>query len=149
MKVLIKYIWTLILIPALVFLKGDLSVDTYMHINEINVPEEISHPIKTALTPPKYMPLIVKIRPIPKNKDFSADGLPVYLYDENYNLLLKSQVVHGFVHFEVPFKMIPKKIFKVVSPTTADEMLLDIHKKNIFCINEAQLNDSAMQQNIE
>ncbi len=142
MKVLIKYIWTLVLIPALVFLKGDLSFDTYMYLNNIKPSEEITKSVKTITTPQKTMPLVININAIAKNKNFSADGLPVILYDEQYNLLQKSQVVQGKVHFTLPMSTTQTISYKIISPLTADEMNLDnIFIENTLSIHESQMNE--------
>lgn len=146
MKLLIKYIWTLVLIPALVFLKGDLSFDTYMYINNMKPSEEISKTVSTITAPEKMMSVVVNINPVSKNKGFSADGMPVQMFDEYYNLIQQSQVLHGKVHFEIPFTTSQNDSYIVVSTKTADEIKLEnIFVENTLAIHESQLQDFEIQ----
>ncbi|MDP1727014.1 MAG: hypothetical protein Q8M15_09545 [Bacteroidota bacterium] len=146
MKLLIKYIWTLVLIPALVFLKGDLSFDTYMYINSMNPPAEIAKTVGKVVASEKMMSVVVKINPISKNKGFSADGMPVQMFDEYYNLIQQSQVIRGKVHFEIPFTTSQNDSYIVVSTKTADEIKLDnIFVENTLAIHESQLADFEIQ----
>lgn len=145
MKIALKYLWSLAFIPFLVFLKGDLSVDTYMNINKI---EPISISTKEVINNLKPIPkklLSVKVKGISEHGQFSASGLAVYLYDENYSIVCKSQVINGRARFILNSDLDTSKTYSIVTPQTADELKL-VHgsKTQELVVYEEHLKDSSI-----
>ncbi len=142
MKLLIKYIWTLVLIPAFFFIKGDLSWDAFRNINELNPEREITKRVKDAFEPSSPKLIEFKVNAVSTSENFSAEGMKVELYDHLYNLLQKSQVVGGRVKFKLdPIKSNIEK-FNLVCPTTADELKINSENRNaIFSIHEKYIRE--------
>lgn len=122
MKVALKYIWSLAVIPFLIFLKGDLSMDTFMHINKIEPIEKTKEKIMENFHPEPKPFFEINVKAITKSGNFTADGIPVNLYDSSYNLVCQSQVVLGKVKFQLEDLTQMKNSYHIVVPKTADQL---------------------------
>lgn len=145
MKGLLKYIWILALIPALGFLKSDLNASIFVATKQSHA-KEFAESVKTVMQPSAVYTLVINIKPVPKNNNFSADGMLVQLFDENYTLIDNSQVIGGKVKFELGSKYLKLQHFKVVAPATADEMqVTNLENTYELSVHEDQLTELEVQ----
>ena len=122
MKIVIKYLWSIFFIPFLIFLKGDFSVDTYMNFNQIEPLAKTREKMMNNIKPVAKPCLFVKVKAISTKGGFNAHGLTANLYDSNYNLVSTSQIVQGKIQFNLEHGSDTLQQFRVVVPSTADEM---------------------------
>lgn len=142
MKIVLKYLWSLMLLPLLIFVKGDFSVDTYMSVNQIEPISITREKVLEDLNPVVKPILTVKVKIISKSGQFSADGFAADLYDDNYNLISQSQIMHSRIQFTLDKGEDTLKNYTVVIPKTADELTFDgSGKRQELVVNEEHLLD--------
>jgi len=124
MKKSLKYLSTLILVPFLVFLKGDadLSVDTFMFGEQVEAVVVTKNQIEEKLMAEPICFLTIKTEVKAVNNGFTGEGLPVHLYDSSYQLIAKSQIVKGRVRFQLAHAADTATLQYVVLPATAAEI---------------------------
>ncbi|MCG9881819.1 MAG: hypothetical protein MH472_14585 [Bacteroidia bacterium] len=124
MKKSLKYLSTLILIPFVVFLRGDmeLSVDTFMFGEQVEAVVVTKNQISEKLKAEPTYSFVVKTKVIAQNPGFTGDGLPVHLYDSTYQLIGKSQIMAGKVKFTLQHASDTASLRYVVLPSTASEV---------------------------
>ncbi|MFY8020826.1 MAG: hypothetical protein ACOVP1_06500 [Bacteroidia bacterium] len=126
MKVALKYIWSLLIVPPLLFLKGDLSFETMLQVHDI-VPQELfEQKVQSAMGEKAVKELIVKVQvEDAQDSKFTGDGLTINLYDKNYGYIQKSQVIKGQIRFRLVGKNALPETFILVSPETLDEVVVN------------------------
>jgi len=143
MKKSLKYLSTLILVPFLVFLKGDadLSVDTFMFGEQVEAVVVTKNQIEEKLMAEPICFLTIKTQVKATNNGFTGEGLPVHLYDSSYQLIAKSQIVQGRVRFQLAFAADTASLQYVVLPATAAEIKVSYAGVNAaLLIEEAAIN---------
>ncbi|MBC7382154.1 MAG: hypothetical protein H7296_04070 [Bacteroidia bacterium] len=142
MKIFVKYIWTIIFIPAFIILTADVLNISPNYAKNVNSAKEFYNIIHKIITPSSLATLEIKIKAVSKDPNFSAEGMLVQLFDENYNVIDKSQVMEGKVRFELKSKYLLSQHFRVVAPGTADEINVDnLVDLNMLTIHESQLTE--------
>jgi hypothetical protein len=144
MKLIIKYIWSLVLVPFLLFVKGDLSFDTLVELTHVNKPiEVVQAKVNHAVANEGDVTFSIPVKIITINDSFSGNGLKVKLFDADYNQIAESQIIDKVVKFTVPFKYAGITNFHVVSVETAEEITIEsLQKIKVSLeINEAHLSD--------
>jgi hypothetical protein len=124
MKVVIKYIWSLLIVPPLLFLKGDLSFQTMLEVHDIVPTEMFEQKVQSALGEKEIKELIVKVNVENDGTHFTGDGLTINLYDKNYGYIQKSQVIKGQIRFRLVGKNAKPETYILVSPETLDEITI-------------------------
>lgn len=84
--------------------------------------------------------IVVKVNVHSNNKDFTATGFPVILYNEKYEKIAESQVINGRVLFQVKPSEIEGKKLIAVSTRTNDETKVIPDTKNVLNIYYTQVN---------
>jgi hypothetical protein len=142
MKIMIKYLWSLVLVPFLLFVKGDLSIDTLASITHIDEPIKSAQlKVSSAVAKEGDITFSIPIKVIASNKSFSGNGLKVKLFDEEYTQIAESQILNGLVKFTIPISKGNIKNFHVVSVETSEEVVVECLQKIEVSleINEAHL----------
>lgn len=149
MKVVLKYIWSLAVLPLLIFLKGDLSIDTFLQMNHVEPVvldrQELMDKLKQK--PPNEMVLPVKI--ISQQPNFTGDGLEVEIYDADYTLIGKSQIIHHRLRLQLPAEMEKGDEIRLVVPHSADELTMqfnDVPADTLVVHEESVDNSLALDQ---
>jgi hypothetical protein len=124
-----KYIWSVAIIPFLVFLKGDLSVDTFMHINQIEPIAKTKEKVMNKVQPKANTLYMIPVKVVSNNPAFSADGLKVDLYNNEYEVVEHTQVVNGMVCI-ASASVADTGMYHLVVPSTADELIFKPSPKN-------------------
>ncbi|GAB1447155.1 MAG: hypothetical protein L6Q78_08300 [Bacteroidia bacterium] len=122
MKIVLKYIWTLMIVPPLMFLKGDLSFHTMLDVHGIQPTELIEKKMESAIGGKEVYELIVPVKVKSNEPSFTGEGLMINLYDENYRFIQRSQVIKGQILFRLVGDNAKPKSFILVSPETLDEI---------------------------
>ncbi len=87
--------------------------------------------------------LFIKVKAISSKGGFNAHGLSANLYDANYNLISESQIVQGKIQFTLELGSDTLQQFRVVVPSTADEMEFRKGKESpVLMVYEDHLIDS-------
>lgn len=142
MKIIFKYLWSVLLVPFLVFLKGDFSVDTYISVNQIEPLAKTRERMIEQVQPATKPILHVKVKAISESGSFTAAGLPAELYDSNYNLIAKSQIVNNRINFSLDKGEDTLANYTVVIPNTADEISFNgNHPSEELQVHESHLID--------
>lgn len=144
MKIALKFLWSLVLVPLFIFIKGDLSTKIFAEINELPAPiSEVKKTVTRVAEKDRMIQFIVPVKPISANKNFNAHGMKVQLFDSEYNLLASSQVLNGQVTFSIneDYSLITN--LHVVALETSEEVIIANPKQIEVSleINEAHLND--------
>lgn len=125
MKVLVKYIWTLVIVPPLLFLKGDLSFQTMLDVHGIQPTEMIEKKMESAIGGKEVYELIVPVKIVSNDASFTGEGMVINLYDENYRFIQRSQVIKGQILFRLVGDNAKPKSYILVSPETLDELKIN------------------------
>lgn len=126
MKIALKYIWSLLIVPPLLFLKGDLSFETMLQVHDIVPQELLEQKVQSAMGEKEVKELIVRVKiEDTKESNFTGDGLTINLYDKNYGYIQKSQVIKGQIRFRLVGKNAAPETFILVSPETLDEVIVN------------------------
>jgi hypothetical protein len=144
MKIVMKFLWTLVLVPLFFFIKGDLSIKSFVEINQLKAPlHEAKRAFSNVVEPEKTINIIVPVKPVSTSKNFNAHGMKVKLYDADYNLLATSQVLNGQVVFTIKDSYSLVTNMHAVAIETADELLIPNPKQIEVSLEivEAHLND--------
>lgn len=143
---MIKYIWSLVLVPFLLFVKGDLSVDTFTALTHIDAPiKDVQQKVSRAVAPEGDITFSIPVKISSTNGSFNGNGLKVRLFDEEYTQIGESQVVNGLVKFTIPAKMGNIKNFHVVSVETAEEVVIESLQKIEVSL---EINEAHLQENL-
>ena len=120
----LKYLSTLILLPFLVFLRGDidLSVNTFIFGDQVSAVLETKNSIEEQLKAKMIYSFEVNIEVKAIHEGFNGEGLQVNLYDSTYQLMPKSQIAHGKVVFQLAQASDTATLQYVVLPSTAAEI---------------------------
>jgi hypothetical protein len=121
MKLIIKYIWSIAIIPFLVFLKGDLSVDTFMRLNNIESIAKTKEKVMNKFQPKANTLYMIPVKVVSNNPAFSADGLKVDLYNSEFNLVEHTQVLNGMVCISSA-SVADTGSYHLIVASTADEL---------------------------
>jgi hypothetical protein len=144
MKIAMKFLWSLVLVPFFIFIKGDLSTKSFVEINQLQAPlQEVKRTVSNVSEPEKTINIVVPVKPVSTNTNFNAHGMKVQLYDADYNLLATSQVLNGQVVFNIKDSYSLVTNMHAVAIETADEVLIANPKQIEVSleIDEAHLND--------
>ena len=139
---MIKYLWSLVLVPFLLFVKGDLSFDTFASITHIDAPiKSVQQKVSNATAKEGDITFSIPVKVISINGTFNGNGLKVKLFDEEYSQLAESQIINGMVKFTIPMSKGNIKNFHVVSAETNEEVMIEsLQKIEVSLeINEAHL----------
>lgn len=132
MKKSLKYLSTLVLIPFVVFLRGDvdLSVDTFMFGEQVQAVANTKMEIQEKLKAEPIYFFQIKTEVKASTPGFTGEGLPVQLYDSTYQLIGKSQIINGKVRFQLAHAADTATLRYVVLPSTAAEIKVDYAGSN-------------------
>ncbi len=128
MKVFLKSLWALLVVPPLIFLKGDLSVRTMFDVYDFKSVEVIEEKISLADGDETLAEFEVPVQIVEADSTFSGDGMVVTLYDQSYGLIERSQIIQGRVKFRLKGNNARSNKFILVSNVTMDEMRLDLSR---------------------
>ncbi len=124
MKIALKYIWSLLIVPPLLFLKGDLSFQTMLEVHDLKPNQMIEQKMQSAMGEKEVKELIIQVKVAEDGTDFTGEGLTINLYDKNYGYIQKSQVIKGQIRFRLVGENAKPETYIVVSPETLDEQTL-------------------------
>lgn len=145
MKVMLKYIWTVVFLPFLLFVKGDLSLDTFAEITKLDQPiKEVHAKVSQAVSAEGDITFTIPVKIVSNQDSFSGNGLKVKLFDAEYNQIAESQILDQTVKFTIPSRYAAHQNFHVVSVETADELDLEgLQKIEVSLeVNEAHLSEN-------
>ncbi len=128
MKVFLKSLWALLIVPPLIFLKGDLSVKSMFDVYDLKSVDVIEDKISLADGDEVLLEFEVPIQILEADSTFSGDGMVITLYDQSYGLLERSQIIQGRVKFRLKGAKARSNKFILVSNVTMDEMQLDLSR---------------------
>jgi hypothetical protein len=124
MKIALKYIWSLLIVPPLLFLKGDLSFQTMLEVHDLQPNQMIEQKMQSAMGEKEVKELIIKVNVAEEGTKFTGEGLTINLYDKNYGYIQKSQVIKGQIRFRLVGENAKPNNYIVVSPETLDEQII-------------------------
>jgi hypothetical protein len=129
MKVFLKSLWALLIVPPLIFLKGDLSMKTMFDVYDLNSVDVVENRISIIDGNEPSKEFEVPVQVLEADSTFSGDGMVITLYDQSYGILERSQIIQGRVKFRLKGAKSNHQKFILVSNVTMDEMSLDISKQ--------------------
>jgi hypothetical protein len=129
MKVFLKSLWALLIVPPLFFLKGDLSMKTMFDVYDLNSVDVVENRISIIDGDEVTKEFEVPVQVLEADSTFSGDGMVITLYDQSYGILERSQIIQGRVKFRLKGAKSNHQKFILVSNVTMDEMSLDISKQ--------------------
>ncbi len=124
MKIALKYIWSLLIVPPLLFLKGDLSFQTMLEVHDLKPNQMIEQKMQSAMGEKEVKELIIQVKVAEDGTEFNGEGLTINLYDKNYGYIQKSQVIKGQIRFRLVGENAKPDTYIIVSPETLDEQTL-------------------------
>lgn len=136
MKFALKHIWTLILVPIFLFVRGDLNLNDVMAINFNGIKNNIKEVKHAALNNEEQVTVVVYIAIENGYDGFTGAGVPIYLYDEKYNEMAKSQVIGKYAAFNVLPSQVKNKTLKAVCKLTNDELeITNLFERNTLVLH--------------
>jgi hypothetical protein len=142
LKKSLKYLSTLILVPFLVFLRGDmdLSVNTFLFGDQVSAVLDTKNDIEEQWKAKTIYSFEVNTEVEAIHEGFTGEGLQVHLYDSTYQLIAKSQIAHGKVLFQLAQASDTATLQYVVLPSTATEIKVSYTGQNpALPVEEAEL----------
>ncbi len=137
MKIALKHIWTIILVPVFLFVRGDLNLSDVMALNFDGIKNNLEEVKHAALNNEAPVTIVIYIQVDNGYDGFTGAGVPIYLYDDKYNEIAKSQIIGKHVAFNVLPSAIKNKTLKAVCKLTNDEVeIANTADKNILVLHQ-------------
>lgn len=137
MKLALKHVWTLILVPVFLFIRGDLNLTEVLVLNFKGIKNNLEQVKKAAVNKKELVNVVVYIQVENDSNGFTGAGVPIYLYDDKYNEIAKSQIIGRHAAFTVMPSTIKNKTLKAVCKLTNDEVeITNIAEKNILVLHQ-------------
>jgi nitrous oxidase accessory protein NosD len=140
MKFIIKYVYILALFPMLLMVNENRMGNKVFLMSCSNLKTELAELKNIGIKKEQTIAIVVKVNVHSNNKDFTATGFPVILYNEKYEKIAESQVINGRVLFQVKPSEIEGKKLIAVSTRTNDETKVIPDTKNVLNIYYTQVN---------
>jgi hypothetical protein len=142
MKFALKCIWSLLIVPPLLFLKGDLSFQTMLELLGMQPEHMIEQKMESALGKKEVKELIIQVKVAEEGTDFTGEGLTINLYDKNYGYIQKSQIIKGQIRFRLVGENAKPETYILVSPETLDELTLsDSNPEKVLTLHSGKSAD--------
>ena len=142
MKFALKCIWSLLIVPPLLFLKGDLSFQTMLELIDMQPEHMIEQKMESALGKKEVKELIIQVKVAEEGTDFTGEGLTINLYDKNYGYIQKSQIIKGQIRFRLVGENAKPESYILVSPETLDELTLsDSNPEKVLTLHSGKSAD--------
>jgi hypothetical protein len=142
MKFALKCIWSLLIVPPLLFLKGDLSFQTMLELLDMQPEHMIEQKMESALGKKEVKELIIQVKVAEEGTDFTGEGLTINLYDKNYGYIQKSQIIKGQIRFRLVGENAKPETYILVSPETLDELTLsDSNPEKVLTLHSGKSAD--------
>jgi|688.fasta_scaffold420972_1 hypothetical protein len=142
MKFALKCIWSLLIVPPLLFLKGDLSFQTMLELLDMQPEHMIEQKMESALGKKEVKELIIQVKVAEEGTDFTGEGLTINLYDKNYGYIQKSQIIKGQIRFRLVGENAKPESYILVSPETLDELTLsDSNPEKVLTLHSGKSAD--------
>jgi hypothetical protein len=142
MKFALKCIWSLLIVPPLLFLKGDLSFQTMLELLDMQPEHMFEQKMESALGKKEVKELIIQVKVAEEGTDFTGEGLTINLYDKNYGYIQKSQIIKGQIRFRLVGENAKPESYILVSPETLDELTLsDSNPEKVLTLHSGKSAD--------
>ncbi len=142
MKFALKCIWSLLIVPPFLFLKGDLSFQTMLELLDMQPEHMIEQKMESALGKKEVKELIIQVKVAEEGTDFTGEGLTINLYDKTYGYIQKSQIIKGQIRFRLVGENAKPETYILVSPETLDELTLsDSNPEKVLTLHSGKSAD--------